>query len=317
MQQVVFGIDIGGTTIKIGLFSLEKKLLLTEVIKTNKKEKGKYILKELSIKIKEILKDNNIEEKDLLGVGFGIPGPVVDNFVIRCPNIGWENIYLEKEFLKELGFKTLIKATNDATAAAYGEFSFLKEEKSLAFLTLGTGVGGGLILNGNLIEGTHGSAGEFGHLQVEYENPQKCSCGLLGCLETTASIRGVRWVANNILDANKEQTQLKRNSLSPRTIFDLAKKGDLVANQIVDKVGEYIAKASAKIAASVDPEVIIIGGGISHAGPILIKAIEKSYQKYAYFGTKDVKFRLAKLKNDSGMYGASELIFGNLQNENN
>lgn len=316
-MQVVFGIDIGGTTIKIGLFSLKKKLLLTEVLKTNKKEKGKYILKDLSLKIKKIIKDNNLKEEDVLGIGFGIPGPVVDNFVIRCPNIGWTNLYLEEEFLKELGFKTFIIATNDATAAAYGEYSYLKEEKSLAFITLGTGVGGGLILNGKLIEGTHGSAGEFGHLQVEYDNPQKCSCGLYGCLETTASIRGVRWVAKNILDNNTLDTKLKSNSLSPRTIFDLAKKGDLVANKIVAKVGDYIARASAKIAACVDPEVIIIGGGISHAGPILTKAIEKSYKKYTYFGTKDVKFRLAKLRNDSGMYGASELIFGKLQNENN
>lgn len=311
-MKVVFGIDIGGTTIKIGLFSLNKKLLVTEVIKTNKKEKGKYIIKELSSKIKEILKTNNIKEEDLLGIGFGIPGPVVNNFVIKCPNIGWKNLHLEKEFLEELGFNTLIKATNDATAAAYGEYSYLKEEENLAFITLGTGVGGGLVLNGKLIEGTHGSAGEFGHLQVEYEDPLKCSCGLSGCLETTASIRGIRWVAEKILDSNTLPTKLERNSLSPKTIFDLAKKGDLVAIQIAEKTGDYIARASAKIAVCVDPDVIIIGGGISHAGPILIKAIEKAYKKYTYFGTRNVKFRLAKLKNDSGMYGASELIFGNL-----
>ncbi len=310
--KVVFGIDVGGTTIKIGLFNENKELILTDVLKTNKKENGKYILKELTDKLKGILKTNNIKKEDLLGVGFGVPGPVINNFVVRCPNIGWESLYLEEEFIKLLGFKTLIKVTNDATVAAYGEFSSLLDKSDMAFITLGTGVGGGLVVNEKVIEGTHGAAGEFGHIQVEYENPEQCSCGLYGCLETKASIRGIGSVARSVLKDYDLKTKLTKKDLSPRTIFNLAKKGDLIANIIVDKVGEYIAKAAAKIALVADPKVIIIGGGISKAGNILIDAIEKAYPKYSYFGTIDVEFKLAELGNDAGMVGASELIFRNI-----
>lgn len=311
-MKVVFGVDVGGTTIKIGMFDEQKKLLVREIIKTNKKSNGKYILKEIAELIKKIIKDNAILIKNVLGVGFGVPGPVIDNVVVWCPNIGWKDLYLENEFIEYLGFKTLIKVTNDATAAAYGEYAKLKEEKNIAFITLGTGVGGGLIIAGKIVEGAHGAAGEFGHLQVEYENPQKCSCGLYGCLETVASIRGINFVALTILNNNLSPTKLNKDNLNPRNIFDLAKKEDEVALKVVNKVGKYLAKAAAKIALTVDPDVIIIGGGISNAGEILIEVIKKAYTKYSYFGTRKVIFKLAKLKNDAGMYGASELIFGKM-----
>lgn len=307
-MKVAFGVDVGGTTIKIGLFNTKKELLLTRVIKTNKKDKGAAILGEIASEVKEIILSENIREKDVLGVGFGVPGPVANNFVVWCPNIGWRDLKLEEEFVKELGFKVKVKVTNDATAAAYGEYAYLKEEKNLAFMTLGTGVGGGIVIDGNIVEGVHGAAGEFGHLQVEYEKPDKCSCGLYGCLETVASIRGIGWVTKRILKETNLPTELKENNLNPREIFNLAKKGDRVALLVVDKVGDYIAKASAKIAATIDPDVIVIGGGIANAGNILIKAIKKAYKNYAYFGNRKVNFRLAKLKNDSGMYGALELI---------
>lgn|SRR5690554_6134585 len=310
-MKFVFGVDVGGTTIKIGLFNMDKKLILTDVIKTNKKAKGAFILKEIAQKIKQIMKEKLLIEENILGVGFGVPGPVVNNFVIWCPNIGWKDLYLEKEFIKELGFKTTIIATNDATAAAFGEFVYLKEEKNMAFLTLGTGVGGGLVIDGKIVEGSNGSAGEFGHLQVEYINPIKCSCGLYGCLETVASIRGINGLAENILKNNTLLTRLTLNNLNPREIFYYAKNDDIVALKIVETLGDYIAKAAAKIALSVDPEVIVVGGGISNAGSILTSVIKKSYKKYSYFGTRKLKFRLAKLKNDAGMYGASELIFQN------
>lgn len=307
--KYVLGIDVGGTSIKIGLFDENQKLILTDVLKTNKKENGKYILEELANKIKGILKVKKISNDDLLGIGFGVPGPVINNYVVRCPNIGWEDLYLEREFISLLGFETLIEITNDATVAAYGEFFVLKDKSDMAFMTLGTGVGGGLVINGKVIEGTHGSAGEFGHIQVEYDNPTLCSCGLLGCLETRASIRGINSVAKEVLEQNNFKTKLDINNLSPRTTYDYAKQGDIVANIIVDKVGDYIAKAAAKIAAVVDPKTIVIGGGISKAGNILIESVEKAYPKYSYFGTKNLKFRLATLGNDAGMVGASQLIF--------
>lgn len=308
-MKVVFGVDVGGTTIKIGLFNEKKELIQTKVIRTNRKENGKFIIKEIVSEVKKILKNNQILESNLLGVGFGVPGPTIKNLVVWCPNIGWKNLDLEKEFINELGFKTKVRVTNDATAAAYGEYSFLNEEKNLAFMTLGTGVGGGLVIDGKIVEGTHGAAGEFGHLQVEYENPQKCSCGLYGCLETTASIRGIKWTAQEVLRNSTLKSSLHNKNLNPPLIFNSAEQGDQLAIEIVDKVGEYIARAAAKISAVVDPDVLVIGGGISNAGNILIEAIEKSYKKYSYFGTKDLKFRIAELKNDSGMYGASELIF--------
>lgn len=316
-MKVIFGVDVGGTSIKIGLFNEEEKLISKHTIKTNKESNGKFILSEIAEKIKGILKENSLKETNLLGVGFGLPGPVVNNFVSWCPNIGLRNTDIEKAFIEELGFQTIIKATNDATAAAYGEYAYAKKEKNVVFFTLGTGVGGGLVVNGNIVEGTHGAASEFGHIKVEYENPQKCPCGLSGCLETTASIKGIKWVAEETLKQAIEPTQLTVDDLSPRTIFYLAKKEDKVALDIVKKVGDYIARATAKVTAVVDPEVVLIGGGISNAGTILIKAIKDAYKKYCYFGNKDVKIRLAKLKNDAGMYGTSQLIFGMIKDESN
>lgn len=309
-MKVIFGVDVGGTSIKIGLLNEDKKLLLTESIKTNKKLNGKYVIDEIVLKIKEIMESKSLKETDLVGIGFGVPGPVVDNFIIWCPNIGWRNLYFEEEFLKVLGFPTKIKVTNDATAAAYGEFAHLKAEKNLAFITLGTGVGGGVVIDGKIVEGVNGSAGEFGHLQVVYENPTKCPCGLNGCLETVASIRGMKLVAEKVVDETIMPTKLTKEDLNPRTIFYWAKKEDLVALEVIDRVGDYIARAIAKIAVSVDPEVVVIGGGIANAGNIIIKAVKKHYKKYSYFGTKKIKIRLAKLKNNAGIYGAAELIFG-------
>lgn len=312
-MKVVFGIDVGGTTIKIGLFNQNKELLKTSVIKTNKRNKGEFVLTEIANEVKTIILKNNIKEEDILGVGFGLPGPVVNNYVVWCPNIGLKGVYIEEEFKNVLGLKVNVLATNDATAAAYGEYAYFKEEKNLAFITLGTGVGGGLIIDGKIVEGSHGSAAEFGHIQVEYNKPLKCSCGLYGCLETVASIRGIRWVAEETLTKNKQPTKLTYENLNPREIFNLAKENDIVALKVVERVADYIAKASAKIAAVADPEVIIIGGGIANAGNVLLKEIKKAYNKYSYFGVRKVSFRLAKLKNDSGMYGAAELIFAGKQ----
>ncbi|NLN50603.1 MAG: ROK family protein [Acholeplasmataceae bacterium] len=314
-MKYVFGIDVGGTNIKIGLFDENKILVSKTLLKTNTTLKGKYVVSELKTKIEQILSVNKITLEAVLGLGIGVPGPVKDNFIIRCPNLGWENKDLAKELQAEFKKELLVLVSNDASVAAYGEYNHLKSEKDIVFMTLGTGVGGAVIIDQKIVEGKHGSGGEIGHIQVRYDEPKQCSCGLYGCLETTASIRGIRWIAEELLLNYQKPTILTASKLTPKTIFAAALKNDELALEIVEEVATYIAKACAKIALVVDPALFIIGGGISQAGQILLDAIKRNYLKYSYFATREVEFALAKLGNDAGMYGASELVFKNKEKD--
>ncbi|MDD2575155.1 MAG: ROK family protein [Acholeplasmataceae bacterium] len=312
-MNYIFGIDVGGTNIKIGLFTENGELIEKNSIKTNKLNDGAYIIGDIASFCLSLLEEKGINKNEVLGFGFGVPGPVSNNIVIQAPNIGWKNLDLSKEFQKEIGFKTIIELANDATIAALGEYKEMGLKENIVFITLGTGVGGGIILDSKALEGAHGAGGEIGHIKVEYNHPIKCSCGLYGCLETVASISGITRIAQELIEEGKFETKLNRNHLNPKTIFDAAKNGDRLGNEVLNNVSDYIGRACASIAVTVDPAVFIIGGGISNAGDTLINAIEKAYQNYSHYGTIKTTFRLAKLGNDAGMYGSAELIRGQLQ----
>lgn len=306
-MKVLFGIDIGGTNVKIGLFDLNNKLLYKTSIKTNKISTQENIFSDIKEATNKILQEQNLKDEDVLGYGFGIPGPVINNVVTRCPNLGWSKTDLNPLYTKYFGNKVFTTG-NDASVAAYGEYKTLNIQKDVIFMTLGTGVGGGVIANGKLVEGAHGSAGEIGHIQVEYDNPKLCSCGLRGCLETVASIRGFKEVAKDLLKDYKGQSELSKIPINPPNIFKAAAKGDKLANDIIVKVSNYIAMAGAKMAVVTDPAYIIIGGGISNAGKPLIDQINKAYQNYSYYATVDLEFKQASLLNDAGIIGAYYLI---------
>ena len=306
-MRYLFGVDIGGTTVKIGLVSYEGEILDKFEIKTNVENNGESILTDIRNAIYNYLEEKNINKKDVLGIGFGIPGPVENNVVFKCANLGWDVLNIKEEFFKLLDWNPVIAATNDANAAALGELYHCKDSNitSSVMFTLGTGVGGGVVLNNTIINGVNGGAGELGHIKIDTVHQYKCNCGGVGCLETVASATGVVRLANEYLGTIP--SVLENVEISAKAVFDAAKSGDELALKVVNEVGDYIGKVASFVAAVVDPDIFIIGGGVSRAGKILTDVIEASYKKYSFHISKNTPFILASLGNDGGMLGAALL----------
>lgn len=310
MSQVCFGIDIGGTAVKAGLFDTEGKLLNKWDFPTRKTGNGKDILKDASEFILNKMEELKLNKEDVLGVGVGIPGPVKDNGdVLELANLGMGYFNIEDEMKEMTGLK--VKAANDANVAALGE-SWMgggKGYHNMVLATLGTGVGGGIILNGSVIAGSNGAGGEIGHILVNEEETLTCGCGKRGCLEQYASATGVVRVAKRILESSTEASTLRSfNDLSAKNVFDCAKEGDNLAKAAVEKACYYLGLAMAHIAQTIDPEVFVIGGGVSKAGEIITETIKKYYNTMVMDALKNKEFKLATLGNDAGIYGAAKLI---------
>jgi glucokinase len=310
MGKVCFGIDIGGTTVKLGFFTQEGELQDKWEIPTRTEHSGDYILEDVAKSIDLFITDNNINREDIIGLGIGVPGPVMeDGTVLGCVNLGWSVFNVAKKMEELTGFKT--RVNNDANVAALGEMwqGGGKGYKSLIMVTLGTGVGGGVIVNNEIITGAKGAAGEIGHIKVNIKEENTCGCGNRGCLEQYASATGVVREAKRLLDKTSEESSLRTlEDITAKDIFDHAKHGDAIAKELVEILGEYLGLALSNVAAVVDPEVFVIGGGVSKAGDILISTIEKHYDNNSMFALKNKKFELAKLGNDAGIYGSAKLV---------
>lgn len=311
MNKYCFGVDIGGTTVKLGLFTLEGKLKDKWEITTKKDEGGKYVLDDISKSISDKMDQYNINMHQLEGVGIGVPGPIkADGIVLKCANLGWGVFNVAEKFTKITGIQN-VKIGNDANVAALGEMwkGGGKGYSSIVMITLGTGVGGGVIINGEIIAGTNGAAGEIGHITVNPQEEDICGCGKSGCLEQFASATGIVKEAKRILNMSDKPSKLRDEQyISAKVIFDLAKEGDEVSNELVEQLGKYLGLAASHVAAVIDPEAFVIGGGVSKAGDILTKTIKKYYEKNVIFALKDKEFRLAELGNDAGMYGCAKMI---------
>lgn len=311
MSKVCFGVDIGGTTVKLGMFDENGVLTYQCEIPTRKEESGKLIIPDICAKITEILTREELTKNDIIGVGLGIPGAVADDgTVLKCVNLGWDVFNVGDKF-KEIFGDVKVKCGNDANVAALGEmFKGSGEgEKDMVMITLGTGVGGGVIIGGKIITGVNGAAGEIGHMPMCEEENDTCGCGKKGCLEQYGSATGVVKVTKRILANTNEASPLRdMESFTAKDVFDMAKTGDGVANEAVEELGKYLGKAAAYISCVVNPSVFVIGGGVSKAGQFLIDRIEKYYKEYAFFASRDTKFTLASLGNDAGIYGAAALI---------
>ena len=307
-MKYLVGVDIGGTTVKIGLVSYIGVIIDKFEIKTRIEENGKYILCDIKDAIYSFLEKNNIERTAVTGIGFGVPGPVVNNVIHKCTNLGWGIVDIVKEFGDLLDWNPIIACTNDANAAALGEMHHCNDStiSSSVLMTLGTGVGGGIILNHNVLNGAHGGAGELGHMQVDKVHNYRCNCGGYGCLETVASATGVVRLAKEYL-ATESSTLSTIEELTAKDVFDAAKAGDELALKVVKEVGEYIGLAAAHISTVVDPDIFIIGGGVSKAGSILIDVIVENFRKHAFHVSRNIPFVLASLGNDAGMVGAALL----------
>ena len=258
MAKYVFGVDIGGTTVKIGIFTDDGKLLDKWEIPTRTDEGGKYILSDIAESVEDRRVEMGIDKKDVLGVGMGVPGPVrADGTVLRCVNLGWGIFNVEEELSKLTGY--VVKAGNDANMAALGEMwqGGGKGHRNIVMVTLGTGVGGGIIINGKMISGVNGAGGEIGHICVNDSETEKCGCGNTGCLEQYTSATGIVRSANILLNTTDKPSKLRTvQYISAKEIFDAAKDGDELAASLVENHGKVLGKALAQIACVVDPEIL-------------------------------------------------------------
>ena len=308
-MRYCMGVDVGGTSVKFGLFETEGKLLDKWEIPTRKENHGEQILPDVAASILEKLEERKIRREDVAGVGMGIPAPVDSEGVVQqTANVGWGYKEVTRE-LSELLDGMRVEAGNDANVAAMGEMwlGAGRGEKNLVMVTLGTGVGGGVIVDGHMIVGHHGAGGEIGHICVNREEEDACGCGLRGCLEQYASATGIAKLARKALSGDHEETVL-HGEPSAKDVFDAVKAGDALATRIADEFGRYLGEALASLAVVVDPAVFVIGGGVSKAGSVLIPFVEKEFQKRAFFANKDTKIVLAELGNDAGICGAARLI---------
>lgn len=309
MNQYCFGVDLGGTTVKIGLFDPEGTVLEKWEIPTRKDDNGNNILPDIAAAILGKMDEMNIAKEAVIGVGIGVPGPVDDEGVIyKAVNLGWGVMNIN-DVLGGL-LQLPVKAGNDANVAALGEMwcGGGKGYNDMVLVTLGTGVGGGIIINGKILTGATGAGGEIGHIHMQDDEPEACGCGNHGCLEQYGSATGIVRLATRKLAATSEDSVLRKEEVTAKAVFDAVKAGDKVACEIAEEFGEYLGKGLASIAAVVNPGAFVIGGGVSKAGDILLDYVSKNYVKYAFHACRDAAFKLATLGNDAGIYGAAKLV---------
>lgn len=302
-----FGVDVGGTTVKIGLFSGDGKLEEKYEIATDKSDQGAHIIEHIAAKLDEIIAEKSYGILDCMGVGIGLPGPVDRGMILGCVNLGWGIFSIVEEFSKAF-HNVPVYAGNDANTAALGEYAAGagKGMKNMMMVTLGTGVGGGIIIDGRILEGANGGAGEIGHIPVNPQEQDTCGCGKKGCLEQYASATGIVRIAEKLRKENGN-TVLPAGCTA-KQVFDYAKEGDELAMQAVEELGRYLGLALASCACVLNPEGIVIGGGVSRAGKILLDVTEKNFQTYVFKPCRNVKFCLAELGNDAGIYGAAAMV---------
>ena len=307
MKNYCFGIDVGGTTVKLGLFSTAGELLDKWEITTRTENFGENILSDICEAM-----EAKLAEKDIEGVGIGLPGPITnDGTVLQCVNLGWGTFNVEEK-LSEMFRGIKVKAGNDANVAALGEAwqGGGKDYDDIVMITLGTGVGGGVIINGKILTGYNGGAGEIGHMHVDDNETDSCNCGRKGCLEQFTSATGVVRLAKRLMNNTDKETKMREfgENITAKDVFDLAKEGDAGANEVVETMGTYLGTAMSHIAVVVNPQAFIIGGGVSKAGQFLIDAIKDKYRETCFAACGDAAVHLATLGNDAGMYGAAAMI---------
>ena len=310
MASYVFGIDVGGTTVKMGLFQNDGTVVDKWEIPTRTENGGEKVLPDIADAILGKMVDKDIDRKDVAGVGVGVPGPVDGQGIVhRAVNLGW-GVFNMEETLSGLLDGMVVKGGNDANVAALGEMwkGGGQGYSNLVAVTLGTGVGGGIIIDGKILTGATGAGGEIGHIHIQDGETDQCGCGNYGCLEEYASATGVVRLAGRTLAASDMDSVLRAGEVSAKTVFDAVKAGDALAISVAEQFGEYLGKGLAAIAGVVNPEIFVIGGGVSKAGEVLFQYIQPAYQKYVFHGSKDAKFALATLGNDAGIFGAAKLV---------
>ena len=315
MKEYAFGIDLGGTTAKVGLFTTAGELLEKWEVPTDTSNAGEHILENLAAAVQSKMQEKGLTADQVEGVGIGVPGPVLNSRIVPiiCANLGgWGNRNVAEELSALLGgIKVLVG--NDANVAALGEIwvGAAKGCRSAVMVTLGTGVGGGVIVNGRVIDGAHGAGGEIGHITVNRHETATCGCGKHGCLEQYSSATGVVRCMKKLLDENPDTPcTLRGTDFAAKDVFDAARSGDVLAAREVDEMTDTLGMALASIAATTDPEMFMIGGGVSRAGDVLFAPLREHFKTYAFRSCRETPIVAATLGNDAGIYGSVRLIVG-------
>ena len=310
MERYVFGIDLGGTTVKLGLFTVGGQLTDKWEIPTRTEHGGRHILPDIAASLKAKMTEKGLSPQQITGAGLGVPGAVLDDrYVKPCVNLnGWGGDVAG--MLSHL-CGCPVKAVNDANAAALGEMWLGggKGYDNVVFVTLGTGVGGGIIVDGKLLAGVHGAGGEIGHIKMNPHETACCGCGKKGCLEQYASATGIVRTANKLLaDTHTPSSLRELPAVTAKDIFDGAKAGDELSLKAVDVFADYLGRALANISCVCDPQIFVIGGGVSKAGQIIVDAVSKVFRAHAFPAAEETAFALASLGNDAGICGAARLV---------
>lgn len=320
-SRKVIGIDLGGTTAKIGILNQNGDIEKKWELPTDISEEGSKIVPNIIQSISEYLEAERLTATDFLGIGMGTPGTVNrnDGTVIGAYNLNWETLQpIREQIESSLGIAFFVD--NDANVAALGEQwkGAGNNEKNVSFITLGTGVGGGLVSDGHLIHGAVDAAGEVGHITVE-PGGYECTCGKKGCLEQYASATGIVRLARDLVVEYSGESELKTlvaddQMIDSKTIFDLAKAGDTYANQVVDRFSYYLGLALGNIANILNPSTIVLGGGVSKAGQFLVDKVSQVVEEFTFPTIRSItKIKIAELENDAGMIGAASLVINELE----
>ena len=304
-----FGIDIGGTTVKVAFFDENGEMKCKWEIPTRSEGGGEQILPDIAATVETFLQQNRLSKDSILGIGVGVPGPVSREGVVnKCVNLGWGVFNIEQELSQLTDLP--VKAGNDANVAALGEYWMGGGQgyESLVMATLGTGVGGGIILDGKILYGARGAAGEIGHMVLDRNETEPCGCGKLGCAEQYCSATGVVRMAKRYMATDDRPSMLRGREITCKEIFDAAAAGDAVAAAALETVYARMAEFCANLANAFDPAVIVLGGGVSKAGEVLVEGIKRHFPKYVFHAMADMPFVLATLGNDAGANGAFKLL---------
>ena len=315
MKEYAFGIDLGGTTAKVGLFTTAGELLEKWEVPTDTSHAGEHILANLAAAIRGKMEEKSLSAQQVEGVGVGVPGPVLDSRIVPivCANLGgWGDRNVAEDLSALLdGLPVLVG--NDANVAALGEIwmGAAKGCRNAVMVTLGTGVGGGVIVNGKVIDGVHGAGGEIGHITVNPHETAVCGCGKRGCLEQYSSATGVVRCMKKLLEENPDTPCVLRDTdFVAKDVFDAARSGDALAAREVDQMTDTLGMALASIAATTDPEMFMIGGGVARAGEVLFAPLREHFKTYAFKSCRETPIVAATLGNDAGIYGSVRLIVG-------
>ena len=304
-----FGVDLGGTTVKLAFFDQEGNMLDKWEIPTVTAEGGKQILPDIAAAIQGYMAEKSLDASQMVGIGIGVPGPVDAKGVVnKCVNLGWGVFNISEELSKRTGLR--VKAGNDANVAALGEYwkGGGQGYGSMVFATLGTGVGGGIVIEGNLLHGAHGAGAEIGHMVLNREETERCGCGKRGCVEQYCSATGVVTLAKRHMAASEMDSSLRKlEKLTCKDVFDAGNAGDALALEILEHYYALLGEFLADVCCVVNPEAVVLGGGVSKAGAPLLEGVKRHFPKYVFHAASGVRFALASLGNAAGAYGAFKL----------